>query len=169
MRVNKLLGAIAVNFIKWNDDIFEKGLQIQCCYVKIKMDGCFFSRKTKRWISFCHNCIWDVRKKFTPEKYAEIKEMALQFEKLLANIRRKAMESLKNSIARYVTSSLQEKFQRIRAPKMIHDTIHGYNLFYKHEILVLDLPLMQRLRYISQVDLVSLVFLLPTIIALNIS
>ena len=69
------------------------------------------------------------------------------------------MESLKNKINNYVNSYLiNQEFQKIRAPKMIHDTIHGSNLFFKHEISILDLPLMQRLRYIHQVDLASLVF-----------
>jgi HD superfamily phosphohydrolase len=67
--------------------------------------------------------------------------------------------SLKESIDEYVSSFLKKKeFQKIRAPKMIHDTIHGSNLFYEHEISILDLPLLQRLRYVSQVDLVPLIF-----------
>jgi HD superfamily phosphohydrolase len=48
--------------------------------------------------------------------------------------------------------------ETIRAPKVIHDTVLGSNLFMPHEIAVLDLPLVQRLRRINQVDLVPLVF-----------
>jgi len=50
------------------------------------------------------------------------------------------------------------KPQHVRGPKVIHDTILGSNLFLAHEIAVLDLPLLQRLRRINQVDVVSLVF-----------
>lgn len=63
------------------------------------------------------------------------------------------------AIRKYVVESLEGisavKFNR---SKVIHDAIHGSNVFTPLEITVLDLPLLQRLRRISQVDLVSLVF-----------
>ncbi|MCL6589946.1 MAG: HD domain-containing protein [Firmicutes bacterium] len=69
------------------------------------------------------------------------------------------MVSIETAIADYVNTMLCKKeFRKVRASKMIHDTIHGSNLFYAHEISILDLPLLQRLRYINQVDLVPLVF-----------
>jgi len=42
--------------------------------------------------------------------------------------------------------------------KVIHDSIHGTNMFSGHEIALLDLPIIQRLRRISQTDVASLVF-----------
>ncbi|MEW6276295.1 MAG: HD domain-containing protein [Bacillota bacterium] len=69
------------------------------------------------------------------------------------------MGSIRDCIEEYVKNQLKYyRPQRIRAPKVIHDTILGSNLFYPHEIVVLDLPILQRLRKISQVDVVSLVF-----------
>jgi len=47
---------------------------------------------------------------------------------------------------------------KVRGPKVIHDTILGTNQFHAHEIAVIDSPLIQRLRRISQVDVVSLVW-----------
>lgn len=47
---------------------------------------------------------------------------------------------------------------RIRGPKVIHDTVLGSNRFFPWEIAILDLPFMQRLRRVSQCDVVSLVF-----------
>lgn len=46
----------------------------------------------------------------------------------------------------------------VRARKIIHDSILGSNLFYPHEIAILDLPIIQRLRRVNQVDVVPLVF-----------
>lgn len=42
--------------------------------------------------------------------------------------------------------------------KVIHDPILGTNLFYRHEIALLDSPLLQRLRYISQTGLAYLTY-----------
>ncbi|MDR9755196.1 MAG: HD domain-containing protein [Thermacetogeniaceae bacterium] len=69
------------------------------------------------------------------------------------------MSELKDKVEKYVKDYLKEYTPiKIRAPKVIHDPILGSNLFSAHEIAVLDLPLIQRLRRISQVDLASLVF-----------
>jgi len=43
-------------------------------------------------------------------------------------------------------------------PKVIHDSVHGTNIFQPHEIAFLDLPIIQRLRRISQTDVASYVF-----------
>jgi len=67
--------------------------------------------------------------------------------------------SIRERIEEFVERELNNyKPLRIRAPKVIHDTILGSNLFYPHEIAILDLPILQRLRKINQVDVVSLVF-----------
>ncbi|PKM80490.1 MAG: hypothetical protein CVU89_13130 [Firmicutes bacterium HGW-Firmicutes-14] len=69
------------------------------------------------------------------------------------------MSSLKDTVEAYVKSRLENYTPSlVRAPKVIHDTILGSNLFYPHEIAVLDIPLLQRLRRINQVDVVPLVF-----------
>ncbi len=58
------------------------------------------------------------------------------------------MKTIESAVAKYVDIHLKKMdFIKVRAPKMIHDTIHGSNLFYPHEISVLDLPLLQRLRF----------------------
>lgn len=69
------------------------------------------------------------------------------------------MESLKDKIEKYVTNSLcRYKPSVIEAPKVIHEAITGSNLFQPHEIALLDLPIVQRLRSINQVGLANLVF-----------
>ena len=59
----------------------------------------------------------------------------------------------------YVESQLsgyRHKF--VHSPKIIHDTILGSNIFRPFEIALIDLPIIQRLRRINQVDVVPLVF-----------
>lgn len=69
------------------------------------------------------------------------------------------MSQLKERVNEYVSFMLHDyRPQMVRGSKVIHDTILGSNLFLAHEIAVLDLPLLQRLRRINQVDVVSLVF-----------
>jgi len=46
----------------------------------------------------------------------------------------------------------------ITKPKVIHDSVHGTNMFSPHEIAFLDLPIIQRLRKISQTDVASYVY-----------
>lgn len=59
----------------------------------------------------------------------------------------------------YVSAQLKEyKPKLISTPKVIHDSVHGTNIFYPHEIAFLDLPIIQRLRRISQTDVASYVF-----------
>lgn len=70
-----------------------------------------------------------------------------------------ALLQLEKNINDFVAFMLEEYSPlHVRGPKVIHDTILGSNLFSAHEIAVLDLPLLQRLRRINQVDVVSLVF-----------
>lgn len=70
-----------------------------------------------------------------------------------------SLSRLKKNVNEYVNFMLKDyKPQRVRGPKVIHDTILGSNLFLDHEIVILDLPLLQRLRRINQVDVVYLVF-----------
>lgn len=66
---------------------------------------------------------------------------------------------LKDRINEYVANELKNHHSAyIKDPKIIHDSILGSNIFLPHEICVLDTPIVQRLRRISQVDLVPLVF-----------
>lgn len=69
------------------------------------------------------------------------------------------LDDLKTRVNDYVKFQLNEyKPSPIKSPKVIHDPILGTNAFRPHEIMVLDSPILQRLRRISQVDVVSLVF-----------
>ncbi len=69
------------------------------------------------------------------------------------------MLKLERKVEEYVEYQLSDyKAERVRAPKIIHDTVLGSNLFMPHEVQILDLPLLQRLRRISQVAVASLVF-----------
>ena len=47
---------------------------------------------------------------------------------------------------------------KIDSPKAIHDSVHGTNIFAPYEIALLDTPVVQRLRRISQTDVASFVF-----------
>lgn len=69
------------------------------------------------------------------------------------------MSELKAKIEEYVQNQLSGfAIPEVRGPKVIHDSVLGSNVFKAYEIAVLDLPLLQRLRRVSQVDLVPLVF-----------
>lgn len=69
------------------------------------------------------------------------------------------MNKLRENINNFVLKQLENYIPiQIRAPKVIHDPILGSNIFLPHEIAILDLPILQRLRRISQVDFVPLVF-----------
>jgi len=66
---------------------------------------------------------------------------------------------LRSLIDNYVRESLSHcNLDSTPGQKVIHDSIHGTNMFSGHEIAMLDLPLIQRLRRISQTDVASLVF-----------
>lgn len=69
------------------------------------------------------------------------------------------MGNLRDAVNEFTSEILKDYGPlKIRGPKVIHDTILGTNLFYAHEIAVIDSPLIQRLRRINQVDVVSLVW-----------
>lgn len=69
------------------------------------------------------------------------------------------MFTIEDDIKEYV-KSMFERYERsdIRAAKVIHGPIHGSNLFDPWEISLIDSPFCQRLRYISQTDIASLVY-----------
>lgn len=69
-----------------------------------------------------------------------------------------SVSSLKDKVNDFVIEKLKDYKVNVRGSKVIHDTILGTNMFYPHEIAVLDSPILQRLRRISQVDVVSLVW-----------
>jgi hypothetical protein len=61
-------------------------------------------------------------------------------------------------IVDWVASQLPSEITPVREAKAIHDPLLGTNLFKPHEIALLDTPLVQRLRYITQTGLVYLTF-----------
>ncbi len=68
-------------------------------------------------------------------------------------------EDFKNSIEGFLDELLGEyKPTKIRANKIIRDAILGHNIFYQHEINLIDSPLMQRLRRIHQTALAYLTY-----------
>ncbi len=70
-----------------------------------------------------------------------------------------SIEALEQAIDSFVENSfLGYKHNKIKNAKVIHDSVHGTNIFHPHEIAFLDLPITQRLRRISQTDVASLVF-----------
>lgn len=59
-----------------------------------------------------------------------------------------------DKIDSFVKSSLElYRPRKIANRKIIHDALYGSNVFYEHEIAVLDTPLLQRLRQIHQTGL----------------
>jgi len=68
-------------------------------------------------------------------------------------------EKLKARINEWLTEILQDwEPYRIRDNKVIRDAVFGFNLFYRHEINIINSPLLQRLRYIHQNALASLTY-----------
>lgn len=68
-------------------------------------------------------------------------------------------EDFKNSIEVFLDEILGEyKPTKIRANKIIRDAILGHNIFYQHEINLIDSPLMQRLRRVHQTALAYLTY-----------
>lgn len=69
------------------------------------------------------------------------------------------VEDFKNSIESFLEEFLGEyKPTTIRANKIIRDAILGHNIFYQHEINLIDSPLMQRLRRVHQTALAYLTY-----------
>jgi len=60
-------------------------------------------------------------------------------------------------LAPWVETMLGEP-SRVRSEKAVHDPVLGTHVFQQHEISLLDTPLLQRLRYISQTGFVYLTF-----------
>lgn len=49
-------------------------------------------------------------------------------------------------------------YRKIRDRKVIHEAVHGSNIFYEHEIALIDSPLLQRLRRICQTGFTYLTY-----------
>lgn len=65
-----------------------------------------------------------------------------------------ALEKLQNQVNSTVAQILGDyQPRRIRSNKVIRDTAFGFNVYYPHEINILDSPLLQRLRSIRQTSL----------------
>lgn len=63
-------------------------------------------------------------------------------------------KKLQRNINDWLTEILEGyKPRHIRDRKVIRDAVFGFNIFHKHEINILDNPLLQRLRYIHQTAL----------------
>jgi HD superfamily phosphohydrolase len=66
---------------------------------------------------------------------------------------------LRRSVEAYVDGFFRDyNPMKIEASKAIHDAVLGTNYFLPYEIAFLDLPIVQRLRHISQTDVASYVF-----------
>lgn len=70
-----------------------------------------------------------------------------------------SIDELKDSINLYVTKMLHNHVAlKYSSPKVVHDSILGTNSFSAFEMAFIDLPIVQRLRRISQIDVASHVF-----------
>jgi len=68
-------------------------------------------------------------------------------------------EFIQETVDAYVSAQMQGyRHCKTSHPKVLHDSVHGTNIFRPHEIAFLDLPIIQRLRRISQTDVASFVF-----------
>jgi HD superfamily phosphohydrolase len=68
-------------------------------------------------------------------------------------------EDFKKSIEDFLEELLsQYNPGKIRAPKIIRDAVLGHNIFYQHEINLIDSPLLQRLRRVHQTALAYLTY-----------
>jgi len=67
-------------------------------------------------------------------------------------------KQLRDKIDNYVSKKLVIPTHKIPRSTLIHDSVHGTNSYAPHEIAMLDQPLLQRLRRISQTDVASFVF-----------
>ena len=67
---------------------------------------------------------------------------------------------LEQRIEEFVATLLPPDFtpRKVRGRKVIHDAVWGTNVFYPHEISVIDCPIMQRLRWIAQTGLAYLTY-----------
>jgi len=74
-----------------------------------------------------------------------------------------AFDQLKNEVEAWVASIMPDGFPKTPMPgknetKVIREAVTGYQVLQPHEYLVLDSPLLQRLRYIHQTALAYLVY-----------
>ncbi len=58
----------------------------------------------------------------------------------------------------YLKKIMPTDHAKITRAKVIHDSIHQTNFFLPHEVALIDLPIVQRLRRISQTDVASYVY-----------
>lgn len=74
-------------------------------------------------------------------------------------IQDKDVEKYKERIEKFVSELLLSyKPRNVKDRKVIHEAIHGSNIFFEHEIAILDSPLLQRLRKIHQNGLAYLTY-----------
>ena len=74
-----------------------------------------------------------------------------------------AFDQLKNEVEAWVASIMPDDYPKTPMPgkdetKVIREAVTGYQVLQPHEYLVLDSPLLQRLRYIHQTALAYLVY-----------
>jgi len=75
------------------------------------------------------------------------------------NERLSLLTALKDAVAAFTEQKLADvKVEEIRAPKLIRDALTETALYEEHEIAVIDLPLVQRLRRIHQTGLAFLTY-----------
>ncbi len=67
-------------------------------------------------------------------------------------------KALREKLDSYVSARLIYPTKKLTRPTLIHDSVHGTNSYMPHEMAMLDQPLLQRLRRISQTDVASFVF-----------
>lgn len=71
----------------------------------------------------------------------------------------KQVEEFKERIEKFVCELfLVYKPRKIKDRKVIHEAISGSNIFFEHEIAIIDSPLLQRLRRIHQNGLAYLTY-----------
>jgi len=68
------------------------------------------------------------------------------------------MRDLRSQVASFVSEHLPAEPKDIRAPKIIHDSVWGTVCLKKHEVALLDTPLIQRLRRVHQTSFAYLTY-----------
>lgn len=59
-------------------------------------------------------------------------------------------QDFKDKIEEWLSATLDKNLINKKGPKIIRDPVHGIQRFFGWEINFLDLPIIQRLRYIKQ-------------------
>jgi len=70
-----------------------------------------------------------------------------------------SLEQLKSSINQFCSQYLPERIDDYKTGKVIHDTTWGTNYFEPYEISLINTPILQRLRYISQMGCSQALFI----------